>query len=227
LVIYFLFFCGLHFFCVPYSISVLLLLATKGTQKKKKKKELLVGEIFVRKFLLFSLRFLYIFFGFLGTSLRASQKQLARLLLIVPFEYFTAGIAATLWLMASLVVTPLVRSRDICPCVCIHACICALSFCSFLGIIDDLWVEWGPNFHFPKIRNSHIIYHHEQLPVAKTFPYNYYFSTAVHCLLSLIKGFLSVPHTHTDIHMYKQLKQTDINQIPGKKKGTEINSGKQ
>lgn len=92
------FFCGLHFFCVPYSISVLLLLATKGTQKKKKKKELLVGEIFVRKFLLFSLRFLYIFFGFLGTSLRASQKQLARLLLIVPFEYFTAGIAATLWL---------------------------------------------------------------------------------------------------------------------------------
>jgi len=64
-------------------------------------------------FLLFFLRFFVFFFfccisfGFLGTSLRASQKQLGRLLLIVLFEYFTAGIAATLRLMASLVVTPL------------------------------------------------------------------------------------------------------------------------
>jgi len=82
-------------------------------------------------FYCFSFGFSYSFFccisvGFLGTSLRASQKQLGRLLLIVLFEYFTAGIAATLRLMASLVVTPLGGGRSgiylFCSFFCLFVC---------------------------------------------------------------------------------------------------------
>jgi len=107
---------GMIFFYLDFTSLCVLLnfcFTFAGNQRNRKKKELLVGEIFLHKFfLLFSFGFSYSFFccisfGFLGTSLRASQKQLGRLLLIVLFEYFTAGIAATLRLMASLVVTPL------------------------------------------------------------------------------------------------------------------------